>query len=69
MWFLHKQTWWQVYQGNFFCLHCNYILSKDCRMFDTVVIRDPGNFSSDNFILHIRILRRNTRCHGQYLQG
>ena len=41
----------------------------DFRLFNTVLIRDPCNFSSNSFDLHALLLRRPTWCHVWYLQG
>ena len=67
--FQNKKTWWQVLQGKLVRFNCHYILGKYRRLFETVGIRDPRNFSLDNFALHAQLLRQPIRCHGQYLWG
>ena len=37
--FLHNNTWWQVHQGKFLCLRCDYILVSYRQVFKTVGIR------------------------------
>jgi len=67
--FCHLKTWWKVQQGRLLRSWCNYVLGLDRQLFETVKIRYPSNFAPHHFLLRLRLLQRQTRCHGGYLRG
>ena len=63
----HLQTWFQFFQVRVIRYQCEYYMRSNRRLFETVGIWDPRNFSSEHFALHARLLWRPTRYHGRYL--
>ena len=72
--FTHKKTYYQYRKTSddtykTIRSRCDYILGTDRRLFQTVQIKDPCNFSSDHLMLVARYLTKPTACHKRYLRG
>ena len=67
--FRHMKTWYQVREGVLLRSRCDYILGTDRRLFESVGLRDPQQYSTDHLMLRGRLLRQPTKSHNRYLRG
>jgi hypothetical protein len=67
--FRHGTTWYQHREGETLRSRCDYILGTDRRLYQTMSLRDPRNYSTDHLMLKAKLLWQPTKSHKNYLRG
>jgi hypothetical protein len=65
----HNCTWWKRVNEVILRSRCDYIMGRDQRLFETILIRDPCHCMMDHYMLKARLLLRPTKSHKAYLRG